>query len=66
MKNFRSRLISIESHPKKVVVVVVVVAVIVVGVLVVVFVVGLVVVVVVIVGHRNPNLKFGQNLVNNK
>ena len=54
-----TRLISIESQPKKVVVVVVIV-----------FVFGLVVVgcvvVVVIVGHRNLNLKFGQNWVNNK
>ena len=60
MKNFRSRLVSIESQSKKVVV----------GVLFVVYVVGLVVgsvvVVVVIVGHRNLNLKFGQNWVNNK
>ena len=55
MKNFRSRLVSIESQSKKVVV----------GVLFVVYVVGLVVgsvvVVVVIVGHRNLNLNFGQN-----
>ena len=56
-----TRLISIESQPKKVVVVVVIV-----------FVFGLVVVgcvvvvVIIIVGHRNLTLKFGQNWVNNK
>ena len=51
----KTRLISIESQPKKVVLVVVVV----------VFVVGGLVVVA-IVGHRNLTLKFGQNVVNNK
>ena len=63
MKKKITRIISIELQPKKVVVVVIVVAVVVV-----VFVVGLVVGggVVVIVGHRNLNLKFGQNRVNNK
>ena len=59
-----TRLISIASKPKKVV------AVIFVGVLVVVFVVGLVgggvVVDVVIVGHKDLNLKFCQNQVNNR
>ena len=52
----KTRSISIESQPKKVVDVVVVVIVFVVGVC----------VVVVIVGHRNLTLKFGQNWVNNK
>ena len=56
MKLKKTRLISIESQPNKVVVVVVFV------------VVGLVVVVgvvVVIVGYRNLTLEFGQNQVNN-
>ena len=48
----QTRLSSIESQPKKVVVVVVVVVVF--------------VVFVTIVGHKNLNLKFGQNWVNNK
>ena len=55
-KDFKTRLISIESQSKKVVVVAV-------------FVVGLVlvgVVVVIFVGYRNLTLKFGQNRVNNK
>ena len=47
MKIFDTRLISIESQPKKVVVVVVVV----------------VFVFVIIIGHRNLTLKFGLNLV---
>ena len=51
-------LISIESHPKKIVVVVVV--------LVVVVVVVVVVFVVIIAGHQNLTLNFGQNRVNNK
>ena len=56
----KTRLISIESHPKKVVVVVVVVIVVFV-------VVGPVVGgVVVIVGHRHLTFKFGQNWVKNK
>ena len=55
MKDFITRLSSIESQPKKVVVVVVVV----VWVVVVVF-------VVIIVGHHNLTLKFCQNRVNNK
>ena len=55
--NLETRLISIESQPKKVVVVVVVVVVIVVGVF---------FVVVNIVCHKNLTLKFGQNLVNDK
>ena len=60
----KTRLISIESQPKKVVVVVGVVVVVVVFVFVV---VGLVVDGgVVIVSHRNLTLKFGQNWVNNK
>ena len=50
--NIETRLISIESHPKKVVVVVVVVF--------------AVFVVVIIVGHKNLTLKFGQNWVNDK
>ena len=49
-KTERTRLISIESQPKKVVVAFVV----------------LVCVVVVVFGHRNLTLKFGQNCVNNK
>ena len=57
-----SRLRSIESQPKKVVLVFLIIVVVAV------FVVGLVVVVVVviIVGKRNLSLKFGPNLVNNK
>ena len=55
---FKTRLISIESQPKKVVVVVVAVVCVVTFVVV----VG---VVVVIVGHRNLTLNFGQNWVNN-
>ena len=58
-----SRLRSIESQPKKVVLVFVVIVVVAV------FVVGLVVVVVIvliIVGKRNLSLKFGQNWVNYK
>ena len=51
-----TRLISIESQPKKVVVVVVVVVVF----------VAAVFVVVIIIGHRNLTLKFDQNWVNNK
>ena len=47
-----TRLFSIESQPKKVIVVVVVVFV--------------AFVVVIIVGHKNLTLKFCQNLVNNK
>ena len=61
-----SRLRSIESQPKKVVlvfVVIVVVAVFVVGLVVVVL---FVVVAVIIVGKRNIFLKFGQHRVNNK
>ena len=56
-----TRLISIESQPKKVVVVVVIV-----------FVFGLVVVgcvvvvVIIIVGHRNPTLKLSHNPFNNR
>ena len=57
-----TRLSSIESQPKKVVVVVIVVVIVVV---VVIFVVVFVVVVT-IVGHKNRTLKFGQNWVNNK
>ena len=48
----KTKLISIDSQPKKVVVVVVVVVV--------------VFVVVIIVGHKNLTLKFGQNWVKNK
>ena len=48
----QTRLCSIESQPKKVVVVVVVVVVF--------------VVFVTIVGHKNLTLKFGQNWVNNQ
>ena len=58
-----TRLISIESQPKKVVVVVVVVVVVIV--VVVVFVVGLAVVVAIVV-HSNLTSKFGQNWVNNE
>ena len=50
----RTRLSSIESQPKKVVVVLVVVGVVVVF------------LVFIIVGHTNLTLKFGQNWVNNK
>ena len=53
----KTRLSSIESQPQKVVAVVV-------HIFVVVFVVGAAVVI--IVGHRNLNLKFGQNRVNDK
>ena len=55
-----TRLSSIESQPKKIVVV----ADVLIVVLVVVFVVGLIVVLVFIVGHRKLTLKFGQNWVN--
>ena len=58
-----TRLSSIKSQPKKVVVVVVVVVKMNVVRVVVVAVIGLVVVI--IVSHRNQNLKFSQNLVNN-
>ena len=55
---FKTRLISIESQPKKVGVVVVDVVVVVL--------VAAVFVVVIIIGNRNLTLKFDQNLVNNK
>ena len=58
--NLKTRLISIESQPKKVVIVVVVVDVVVVCC------VAVVGVVFVFVGHKNLTLKFGQNWVNNK
>ena len=56
----KTRLISIESQPEKVVVVVVI-FVVVVGLVAISLVIGVVVVVVVIVGHRNLTLKYGQN-----
>ena len=58
MRSKKTRLFSIESHPKKVAVVVVVVVVVV-------FVVVGGIVVLIIVGHRNLTLKFGQNWFNN-
>ena len=67
IKDVKTRLISIESQPKKVVVIFVVVVVFV-FVFVVVLVVGIVVIVVivvVVVDPRNQPLKFGDNLVDN-
>ena len=55
INSFRTRLISIESQPKKVVVVDGVVVVVV-----------IVFVVVIIVGHKNLTFMFGQNWVSNK
>ena len=59
-KRWKTRLSSIESQPRKVIVVVVVFVIVVHG-------PGIVidVVVVIIVGHRNLTLKFGQKRVNN-